>query len=203
MIGAFLRGCISIPLHWLSRVVLKVWGWKVLGTAPKEPKYILLAAPHTSNWDAIVMLALACYYRIRVYWMVKHSVFVGPFGWFLKAIGGVPINRRAAHGIVQQMIERFQQNERYILLIPPEGTRSKAKYWKSGFYHIALGADVPIVSGTMDWAKKESGLVDTCRLTGRVQDDMDHLRAIYSHISARYPQDYSPCRIREEDRTAS
>jgi len=199
MIGAFARGCISIPLQWTSRVVLKVWGWKPVGTPPAEPKYVLLAAPHTSNWDAVVMLALACYFRVRVHWMVKGSVFVGPFGWFLKATGGVPIDRSTAHGLVEQMIERFRQSENFVLLVPPEGTRTKGDYWKSGFYHIALGAEVPIVSGVMDWGKKESGLADMFRPTGHVQTDMDHLRAVYASATGLHPERYTPCRLRVED----
>jgi 1-acyl-sn-glycerol-3-phosphate acyltransferase len=198
--GAFFRGFISIPLQLTSRVLLWFWGWKPLGTPPAEPKYVLLAAPHTSNWDAVVMLTLACYFRVRVHWMVKSSVFVGPLGWFLKATGGVPIDRSEAHGVVEQMIEQFRQRERFVLLIPPEGTRSKRDYWKSGFYHIALGADVPIVSGVMDWGRKESGFADVFTPTGHVQTDMDHLRAVYATAIGLHPELYTSCRLREEDR---
>ncbi len=199
MIGAFFRACISIPLQLAARVVLKVWGWKPVGTLPAEPKYVLLAAPHTSTWDGVVMLALACYYRIRVHWMVKSSVFVGPFGWFLKATGGVPIDRSTAHGMVEQMIERFRQKEHLALLVPPEGTRTKKKYWKSGFYHIALGADVPIVSGVMDWGRMEAGIADTFKPTGDVKTDMDHLRAVYATATGLHPELYTACRLPAED----
>ena len=170
---------LSIPLSMAAKAVLWVCGWKILGKTPDEPRYVMLAAPHTSNWDGIVMITLACYYRIRAYWMVKHSLFVGPFGWFLRLIGGVPINRSAAHGVIDAMVTQFNERDRFALLIPPEGTRSRTRCWKSGFYHIATRADVPVVSGLMDWRKKEAGIVDVYHLTGDVKKDMDHFRSIY------------------------
>jgi len=199
LIRALFRGCISIPLQWISRGLLWVWGWQVLGAPPDEPKYVLVAAPHTSLWDAVVMLALACYFRVRVYWMAKDSLFVGPFGWFLKATGGVPINRDTPLGVVEEMVRQFHKNEHFVLLISPEGTRKRRDYWKSGFYRIAIAAKVPIVSGIMDWEKKESGLVDTYRPTGDIHEDMDHLRAIYTPATGLHPERYGPCRLREED----
>lgn len=199
MLGAFVRGCISIPLQLTARIVLKLWGWTPVGTTPTDPQYVMLAAPHTSNWDAVIMLAMASYYRIRIRWLVKSAWLVGPLGWFLKATGAIGIDRSAAHGVVDQMIAQFGKDEPLILLVPPEGTRGKKDHWKSGFYRIAVGAKVPIVSGIMDWKKKETGIADIFMPTGNLKADMDHLRSIYDPATGRHPALYTPCRLREED----
>lgn len=184
--------------YWLGNLYLRLLGWKMLGQKPPYKKYLILAAPHTSNWDVPLMLAMSYVYGIRLSWIGKHSLFRGPWGALMRLIGGVPVDRRARHDAVQQMIEEFARRDELCLAITPEGTRGRADYWKSGFYHIALGAGVPIVLGLLDYRRKVGGLFEAVHATGDLKADMDKIRAFYSNASGKHPQDFGPIRLREE-----
>jgi len=184
--------------YWLGSLYLRLLGWKLLGQKPPYKKYLVLAAPHTSNWDVPLMLAMSYVYGIRLSWIGKHSLFRGPWGWLLRRVGGVPVDRRARHNAVQQMVEEFARRDELCLAITPEGTRGRADYWKSGFYHIASGAGVPIVLGLLDYRKKVGGLFEAVFTTGDLKADMDKIRTFYSNASGKYPQHFGPIRVREE-----
>ena len=143
---------------WLAQCILRILGWKVEGTAPHSSKCILIAFPHTSNWDFIFMLCSAFVLQQPIFWMGKHTLFTGFLGLFLKKMGGVSVDRRKPQGLVDQISEEFSKREVFALAIPPEGTRSRASYWKSGFYTIARTADVPIVLTFLDYKSKTTGM---------------------------------------------
>jgi 1-acyl-sn-glycerol-3-phosphate acyltransferase len=182
----------------LGRAWLRLHGWRLAGEVPQPHRFVLILAPHTSNWDVPFMLALAWVYGIRIEWMVKHSLFRPPLGWLLRALGGIPIDRRAAHGVVEQMIDAFRGRETLILGVPPEGTRKRASHWKSGFYEIARGAGVPIVMGFLDYGKREGGMGPTLIPTD-IHADMDRFRAFYADKKGLRPDDFTPPRLRIED----
>ena len=184
--------------YWLGKMYLWLVGWKMVGERPRLKKYVIIAAPHTSNWDVPLMLSLAYVYGIPVSWVGKHTLFRPPLGWLIRLLGGVPVDRRARHNAVQQMVDEFARRESFYLLITPEGTRGRTEYWKSGFYHIARGAGVPLVLGKLDFKRKLGGLVDVVDLTGDIKADMDRLRAFYHDVEGKYPNDFGPVRLREE-----
>ena len=184
--------------YWLGRFYLWLFGWKLGGQKPPFKKYLILAAPHTSNWDVPVMLSMSYVYGIRVSWIGKHTLFRGPLGPLMRWIGGVPVDRRSRNNAVQQMVDEFDKRDSLALMITPEGTRSRAEYWKSGFYHIATEANVPIVLGLLDFKKRVGGLFEAVIPSGDICADMDRIRAFYTDASGKYPQDFGPVRLREE-----
>lgn len=184
--------------YWLGRLYLRLLGWQLQGQKPPFAKYVILAAPHTSNWDVPFMLAMSFVYGIRVNWVGKHTLFRGPLGWLMRAIGGVPVDRRARHNAVQQMVDAMARRDAMCLLITPEGTRARTEYWKSGFYYIALRSQAPIVLGLLDFRRKVGGLYDAFLPSGDVSADMDRIRAFYQGATGKHPENFGPIRLREE-----
>jgi len=185
----------------LATLSLRLTGWHVDTPAPSVPRFVCLAIPHTSNWDGALLLAIAGHLGMPIAWMIKDDWVRGPLAPILRRLGAVAIDRSRSRNVVQQMIDEFARRDRLALVIPPEGTRSRTDYWKSGFYHIALGAGVPVVPGYLDYARRCAGLGPPIELTGDVRADMDAIRAFYtSHPwSALYPDRVGPMRLREED----
>jgi 1-acyl-sn-glycerol-3-phosphate acyltransferase len=184
----------------LSAAALRAAGWRYEGPVPSEKKYIGLAVPHTSNWDGLLLLALAQSVGLNMRWMIKQSALRGPMGVVLRGLGAVPIDRSRAHNVVDQMIEQFRSSDELVLFIPPEGTRGRAEHWKSGFYHIALGANVPVAPGYLDYGRKRAGVGKPIPMTGDVHADMDALRAFYADKDPKplIASGYGPIRLREE-----
>jgi 1-acyl-sn-glycerol-3-phosphate acyltransferase len=184
--------------YWLGKFYLGLFGWTLEGQKPPCKKYLILAAPHTSNWDVPVMLAMAYVYGVPVSWIGKHSLFRGVLGPLMRMLGGVPVDRRAAHNAVRQLVDEFNRRDELCLLITPEGTRGRAEYWKSGFYHIAREARVPIVLGLLDFKRKVGGLYEAIEATGDLRADMDRIRAFYQGARGKHPESFGPIRLREE-----
>lgn len=177
-------------------------GWKFVGEIPAPRRAVCLAVPHTATKDGLLLVLLAQSVGMKIAWMVKDAWGKGLTGPLVRAVGGVPIDRSARHGMVEQMIEEMGKREDFHLVIPPEGTRSRAEYWKSGFYRIALGAGVPVVPGFLDYEKKVGGFGPPIDLTGDVRVDMQKLRDFYGPDAARmarHPELFGPIRLREED----
>jgi 1-acyl-sn-glycerol-3-phosphate acyltransferase len=191
---------LSVVTRGLASLGLKLAGWQFEGTPPVEKKYVFLAVPHTSNWDALLLVLLAQSVDLRMEWMIKGEWLKGPAGPLLRRVGAMPIDRSRSHDVVGQMIEQFRQRDEMVLAIPPEGTRRRAEHWKSGFYHIALGAGVPVVPGFLDFGRKRGGLGPPIHLTGDVRADMDRIRAFYAEqgATAHVPENFGPIRLREE-----
>jgi 1-acyl-sn-glycerol-3-phosphate acyltransferase len=186
------------PLAGLS---LRFSGWQYEGEIPPEKKYVALAVPHTSNWDGLLLVAILQSIGLQMEWMVKDSWIKSPIGPVLRGVGAIGINRSKHTNVVDQMVEQFKKRDAFVLGIPPEGTRSRAEYWKSGFYHIARGADVPVVTGYLDFARKRAGLGAAIRMTGDVRADMDKIRAFYAAKDPKPydPSKFGPIRLREEE----
>jgi 1-acyl-sn-glycerol-3-phosphate acyltransferase len=184
----------------LATTSLHLAGWQFEGGLPTEKKYVCLAVPHTSNWDGLLLVTLLQSIGLEMQWMIKDAWVKGPLGPALRRLGAVAINRDQSTSMVQQMIDQFRSRDRFVLGIPPEGTRSRAAHWKSGFYHIALGAQVPVVPGYLDFKRKRAGLGPAITLTGDVRADMDRLRAFYEEKKpvAFAPGSFGPIRLREE-----
>ncbi len=174
-------------LQRLSRAILWSRGWRLEGHLPTVPQYVLIAAPHTSNWDFVVMLIMAFAFRAKIFWMGKDSLFRGPFGRLFRWLGGISIDRTQPNGVVSQSIEAFRDNPTLVMAIPPEGTRSKARYWKTGFYHIAAGAGVPIALGFIDYRRRTGGFGPLITPTGGLEADMLKIRAFYAGVTGKNP----------------
>ncbi|HEX2905237.1 MAG TPA: lysophospholipid acyltransferase family protein [Phototrophicaceae bacterium] len=179
---------VPLVLSLIARWLFRLFGWRVEGTVPNFPKFIIVAAPHTSNWDGVILIFVALILRMKIYWMGKHTLFKPPLGWFLRALGGIPIDRRASHNAVQQAVAQFAEHERLILVIPPEGTRRKAARWKTGFYYIAQGANVPLVLGYIDFPRKVTGLGPVLQPSGDIEADMEPIRAFYQGKTGLHPE---------------
>lgn len=174
-------------VRWFSIVFLWLNGWRTVGRLPEAPKLVLIAAPHTSNWDLPYMLFVAFVLKARVYWMGKDAIFRWPFGRLFKWLGGIPIDRSKTNNVVSQSIEQLSKNEKLILTVPPAGTRKRVLNWKTGFYHIANGAGVPIAMGFLDYKKKVGGIGSVLQPTGDIEADMQIIRSFYRDISGKYP----------------
>jgi 1-acyl-sn-glycerol-3-phosphate acyltransferase len=183
----------------LAKLFLRATGWTFEGEIPSERRFVLIAAPHTSNWDLIYLLAFAWYCNIDISWMGKHQIFAGPQGPLMKALGGIPVRRDRKNDLVSQMAQAFSERDSLVLTVPPEGTRKRAEYWKSGFYRIALAANVPIIPSVLDYGKRSGGFGPAFRPTGNVSKDMDVLRAFYAGRQGKHPADFGPIRLAEED----
>lgn len=186
----------------LGRVYLRLSGWRVEGSLPAQGKVVVIAAPHTSNWDLPFMLAVAYVLGVTPAWLGKRELFRWPFGWLMHRLGGIPVDRSARHNLVQQAVARFDLVERLFLVIPPSGTRSRATHWRSGFYHIARGAGVPIVCAFLDYRRKIGGIGPVVTPSGDVAADMAILRRFYASVVGRHPDRTTPVRLLEEDGAA-
>jgi len=174
-------------IRWLSLFLLKISGWHTSGKLPDIPKFVLVAAPHTSNWDFPIMMFIAFKLRGKLYWMGKDALFRKPFGSMFKWLGGIPIDRSRSQNTVSQMTEKFSDMKRLILTIPPAGTRKRVSRWKSGFYHIANNAGVPIVLGYLDYPRKTGGIGPMVTPTGDVETDMAVIGQFYAGVEGKYP----------------
>jgi 1-acyl-sn-glycerol-3-phosphate acyltransferase len=177
---------------------LRAAGWRIEGHSPRAPKVVVVAAPHTSNWDLLFLLAFAWACGVRMRFMMKHTLFRGPAGTLFRALGGIPIERRRPGGVVGQMVDAFARADQLALVIPPEGTRGRTQAWKSGFYHIAREADVPVVLSYLDYARKSGGFGPEFRLCGEVQRDMDRIRDFYVDKVGLRPGHFGEIRLPEE-----
>jgi 1-acyl-sn-glycerol-3-phosphate acyltransferase len=179
---------LNVFLRWFSLMALKIAGWRTHGRLPATPKFVLVGAPHTSNWDLPYTLCIIFVLRGKIYWMGKESLFRPPFKRFFKWLGCIPIDRSRSKSVVAQTIEQFHQNEKLILTISPEGTRSRVKKWKTGFYHIANGANVPIALGFLDYQRKTGGIGPLISPTGDIDSDMKNIRAFYDGVTGKHPE---------------
>jgi 1-acyl-sn-glycerol-3-phosphate acyltransferase len=186
--------------RWLARLFLAATGWRAEGARPDARHYVLIAAPHTSNWDFPYLLAFAEHFDMRISWLGKASLFRAPFGALMRRLGGIAIERGRSERRVEEIARLFDRQDELGLVVPAEATRSRSEYWRSGFYHIALTAGVPIVMSYLDYARKRGGIGPAFVPTGDVARDMDRVRAFYADKQGRYPADFGPVRLREEER---
>jgi len=178
---------VNTLLRAFSVVYLKLAGWKVLGALPADAqRSVFIAAPHTSNWDLPYTLMVAFVLRLNIYWMGKSSIFSFPFGPLMRWLGGISVDRAKSNNLVAASAEAIKQAQGALqLIVPPEGTRSKTRYWKTGFYHIAVVAQVPIVMAYMDYERKVSGLGPMFVPTGDLEADMLRIKAFYAPFKGK------------------
>ncbi|MEY3445853.1 MAG: hypothetical protein RIR45_608 [Pseudomonadota bacterium] len=178
---------VNTLLRSLSVAFLKLAGWKVEGQLPEGcNKSVLIAAPHTSNWDLPYTLMVAFALRLHIYWMGKEQIFRFPFRGLMMWLGGIPVHREKASNLVAASVEAIKAADGPLqLVVPPEGTRSKSRYWKTGFYYIAVGAQVPIVMAYMDYSRKVSGLGPIFQPTGDVEADMARIKTFYAPFKGK------------------
>ena len=186
----------------LARAVLRLFGWRPLGEAPDETRAVLIAAPHTSNWDLALLLAFGLAYGVRVSWLGKHTLFSGVQGRVLRAVGGIPVDRSNPADVVETVAAEFAKRPRLVLAVAPEGTRGHREFWKSGFHRIARRAQVPIVPSFLDFATRTAGFGESFVPGESVREDMDRLRKVYDGKLGRYPDQTGPVRLREEGPSA-
>jgi 1-acyl-sn-glycerol-3-phosphate acyltransferase len=184
--------------YWMGKLWLKLFGWKIHGETLTYRKFVFIAAPHTSNWDLPFMLATAYAMGVRISWLGNYPMFILPLGWFMRKLGGIPVDRRARQSLVIKMAEKFKSSDYFVLAVPPEGDRGKVALWRSGFYHIACESGVPIGLGYLDYDRKLCGLGMFVIPSGSVKEDMDKIRSFYRNIRGKYPDLESEPRLKEE-----
>jgi len=179
----------------VARFLLWLGGWTAVGTVPKLHKAVLIAAPHTSNWDGFWAIVYKIHVGLDLRWFVKDSMFWFPMGALLRSFGAIPLDRKRAKSAVSEAIAAFDENEYFYFGLAPEGTRGLTNGWKSGFYRIAEGANVPVVIGFLDYGKRRLGIGPAVTLTGDKQADLGILQSFYSSISGRWPDKASPVEL--------
>lgn len=173
----------------LSKILFWLSGWKVVGRVPKELKqFVMVAAPHTSNWDFLFARAAFFIMGIRLRFTIKKELFFFPLNLFLKASGGISIDRKTKGKMVDKMAKLYEKWEDLALLVTPEGTRSYAKEWKKGFYYLALKADVPIVCGYLDYKKKQAGIGPIIKPSGNYEEDLEIIQGFFRTVTPKYQE---------------
>ena len=179
-------------LQVIAKAILKIGGWEIVGTHPTVPKAVVVAAPHTSNWDGFWGLVCRVALDVEIHFFAKESLFWFPLNILLRSLGGIPLDRKRAGSAVEQAVEMFRKNDSYYFGLAPEGTRSRADHWKSGFYRIARSADVPVVLGFLDYGKRRIGIGPTLELSGDWEKDLAYCREFYKDIEGRWPEKAGP-----------
>lgn len=180
--NAFSRG--------LGMLLLRLSGWRVVGSPPDTPKMVVAAIPHTSNWDGVIVLTVMLAAGLDVRWVGKHTLFKGLFGRILRWAGGVSVNRSQARDFVGGVAQTFDQHDSLALIIAPEGTRKPTTRWKTGFYRIAQEADVPIVIGYMDYQKKTVGFGPGLKASGDFNDYLEQMRIFLADVTPCNPENF-------------
>ena len=175
--------------HHLATILLRLLGWRVEGRLPDLPKYVLIGAPHTSNWDFPLFLGVIFHLRANVRFMGKAELFRPPYGWFFRYCGGIPVDRKKSTGLVEQMVKASHASEQFVLVIAPEGTRHNVTEWKRGFYHIAKGAGIPIAMGIVDGKHKTVRIQkQVFQPTNDVEADMKVIRGVFEGVVGINPR---------------
>ncbi len=183
-------------MSWIAKFILKILGWKISNELPEDKKYMLIVAPHTSNWDFPLGVLVKFAEKLKLNYLGKGALFDSPFGWLFRALGGIPVYRKKKLNMVDQMVEQFNQREEMILAMSPEGTRSYLAHWKSGFYHIAHKAGVPIAMATLDFGTKTVKTGGAFMPTGDIQADMQIIRDFYAGVQGKIPEKQAPIQVK-------
>jgi 1-acyl-sn-glycerol-3-phosphate acyltransferase len=179
---------LSALLRLISNLILRMVGWRVEGKLPEVPKYVLIGAPHTSNWDFVLFLGVIFHLKANAKFMGKAELFHGPFSWFFYWCGGVPVDRKKSQGLVEQMAEASERSEKFILTIAPEGTRHYVSEWKMGFYHIAKNAGIPIVMAIVDGRNRTVRVGQVFQPTENMEADIKAIKGFFEGIAGINPK---------------
>ena len=174
--------------HDLAKIMMRLAGWRVDGKLPDLPKFVLIGAPHTSNWDFVLFLGVIFSLRANVRFMGKAELFRFPIGWFFRYCGGVPVDRKKSTGLVEQMVKVSNESEKFILTIAPEGTRHHVQEWKRGFYHIAKSAGIPIVMAVVDGRHKTVRIGQVFHPTDNIEADIKSIQEVFTGVVGIHPR---------------
>ncbi len=166
----------------IGRTYLRLSGWRIEGCFPADPKYVVIVAPHTSNWDFTLGVAVVFAVELRVSWLGKHSIFRPPFRTFLRWMGGIPVDRSASHGVVGECVRALEEVPALMLALAPEGTRKGVSQWKTGFYLIASKAGVPIMPVGFDYHEHVVRLKPLFHPSGNLDQDLPLIQALFSDV---------------------
>ena len=182
---------LSSALRVISRVMLKIIRWRVIGALPEgQRKYVLIVAPHPSNWDFILFIFAVSVLRLQPSVLIKSTLFVGPLGWFLRYCGAIPVNRTQANSLVDYIAGIYAEREEFVLIITPEGTRSANPNWKRGFHHVARKAEVPVLVVYVDSAIRTIGIEGLMEPSDDADADIRKLKQFYDSKSGLKPKNY-------------
>jgi 1-acyl-sn-glycerol-3-phosphate acyltransferase len=176
--------------RWIGRMVMRLSGWQFAGELPDVPKVVISVAPHTTNWDFVVGVMGLWSLDIKLSFMGKHTLFRGVFGRWMRSLGGIPVDRRSAHGVVGTLVDAFNGADRMVLAVAPEGTRALDKGFKNGFLHIAHGAHVPVLLAYFDFPNKTIGFGPLLTTSGDVDADLKKILNFYQPIRGRYVKEW-------------
>ncbi|AXK45684.1 1-acyl-sn-glycerol-3-phosphate acyltransferase [Brachybacterium saurashtrense] len=182
----------------LARLFWALGPWRLVAPRAVQTPTVIIGAPHTSNWDFVLMLAIAWRLRIRLRWLGKHTLFTSWKGPLMRALGGIPVDRSSPGTVVAEVVARVRAEEAFALVITPDGTRSNRGHWKSGFHRIARETGLPVTLGFVDRTTMTTGLGPSLEMTGDVRADMDRIRAFYADKAGYCPARRSEPRLREE-----
>lgn len=183
-------------MQWIGRSLFRLMGWKIDYRLPDDPKMLIIFAPHTSNWDVIHALPATFVLGLKANWLVKSNIYIGPLKWLINWLGGVPIDRHKKENKVEMIARAIKEADQIVLGLSPEGTRSYTEYWRSGFYHIARMANIPIHFGFIDYPSKTIGAHPGFTPSGDIEADMQKIRAFYEDKRGKYPKNVGPVRFR-------
>jgi len=168
---------------------LRMWGWKIDRSTPENiNKAVIVVGPHTSNWDFVIGKMAFVYYKVNAKFLIKKELFFPPLGWLLRAMGGIPVDRKKNNNITEQAVKYFAENEKCYLVFTPEGTRSYNPNWKKGFYYIAQNAGVPIYIAYVDYKRKIGGFHSLFVPTGNADKDINYIKTILSEYTGKVPE---------------
>jgi len=173
-------------------------GWTIRADLPTIRKYVVIAAPHTSNWDFPIGYLVTLAIKLEVCWMGKHTLFRWPYGWIFRATGGTPVHREQGKNYIEQMTDLFKRSEQLVLALAPEGTRSKTDHWKTGFHYIARAANVPILMAYLDFGNKEVGTSDLLYPGEDIEADFAQIRQFYTNRQGKNPENASLIQVRKK-----
>ncbi|HKJ80927.1 MAG TPA: lysophospholipid acyltransferase family protein [Ignavibacteriaceae bacterium] len=182
----------------LAKLIFKMIGWQSYIITPPTSSYVFIGAPHTTNWDLGILMLFATANKVPVHWMGKDTLFKGPLGFIIRALGGIPVNRSARSNFVDQAAEMFSKEDELIIAMAPEGTRGKTTRWRTGFYYIALKAKVPIVMAYLDYKKKICGLGPAIIPTGDINTDFEKIKDFYKDFTGKYPEKQGEIKLTED-----
>jgi len=183
----------------ISKFILKSIGWEIEQKLPAEKKYIIIGAFHTSNMDFVISLLCMSAIGLKFNWIGKHTLFKWPFGTFFKFIGGIPVNRGVNSGFIQKAACLFNDTDELVIAISPEGTRSKTEYWKTGFYYIALEANIPVAMGYFDYSNKRVGIGEYFTPTGNIHQDFEKIKTFYGTKSGKNREKQGAIKIKKRE----
>ncbi|MDB9952779.1 lysophospholipid acyltransferase family protein [Porticoccaceae bacterium] len=188
----FTTPILSPILRVISRIILKIIRWRVVGSIPTDQrKYVLIVAPHTSNWDFVLFVLAVSVLRLKPSVLIKSTLFIGPLGWFLRYCGAIPVNRSQANSLVSYIASIYQEHEDFVLIVTPEGTRSPNANWKRGFHHVATAAQVPILIVYVDSVIKTIGIEGVMEPTDDIEGDIIKLKKFFDTKSGLKPKNYA------------